>query len=148
MAMRIADVREGGWRPDRARRQDIASILESIFLFIRASFGRGGFMSLSPTPIPRGTGVFLLSKTKIPSSISGTKEFLRGTTQLTFKHANVTLIAITGLPVADYLRCFFRVHQRSLLLSKVEGDNRRVQSWNWHSRSMPVKGFHLALPSR
>jgi hypothetical protein len=54
------------------------------------------------------SSIAMTCKTKIPSSTSGTKEFLRGTTQLTFKHANVTLIAITGLPVADYLRCFPR----------------------------------------
>jgi hypothetical protein len=60
------------------------------------------------------SSIAMTYKTKIPSSISGTKEFLRGTTQLTFKPANVTLIAITGLPVADYSAVFFRVRQRSL----------------------------------
>jgi hypothetical protein len=88
-------------------------------------------------------------QTKTPSSTSGTKEFLRGTTRITFqvrtlKPVNVTLVAITGFSVTSYLI--------SLMKSLLRED-RRVQSFvpiswgSWRSHDT-VQGFHLALPAR
>ncbi|HEY9151692.1 MAG TPA: hypothetical protein VIN60_02320 [Anaerolineales bacterium] len=115
-AIRIADVREGGWRPHRARRQDTASNLEYIVMFIRASFGQDSFMwptpcalSGSSTPVPLGTGAFLIFKTKIPSSTIRDEGIPPWYHPAYVQNANVSLIAVTGLPVTGYL-----IHQRSL----------------------------------
>jgi hypothetical protein len=100
------------------------------------------------------------TKTKIPSSTSGTKEFLRGTTRIALVlefssflvlrptkqlsndstiQTNASLFAITGFPVNGY----FCVSPFQSLFR----DNRRVQS----GYALPmgaVLGSHLALPTR
>ena len=101
----------------------------------QAPFVRG----LLPWPSPPGQARSQRhAKTKIPSSTTGTKEFLRGTTRFTSAclnvspsaPANVTLFAVTGLPGAGYVHhpvtkarsktscpCAFvvKVHQRGPL---------------------------------
>ena len=86
----------------RARRQDTASILKFIFLFIRASFGRGGFMSPLPTPVPRGTGASLGIQNKNSFIHNQGRRNSPWYHPAYVQHANVTLIAVTGLPVIDY----------------------------------------------
>jgi hypothetical protein len=90
----------------------------------------------------------LSSNKKIPSSTSGTKGCLRGTTRnyvfklerQTFKPANVSFMAITGLPVTGYF------------YSPVKSPKRATGEFGLirerHSRSMPVLGFHLTFPTR
>ena len=139
MPIGIADVREGGWSPHRARRQDIASILKSIFLFIRASFQNYPLSLWERDQVRENKNSFIHIRDEgIPPRYH--PAYVQ-TCERHFDRDNG--LARRWLPAV-----FFRVYQRSLLLSEVEGDNRRVQSWYWHSRSMPLKGFHLALPSR
>jgi len=79
-----------------------------------------------------------------PDSIEGLKVTVAGTI-FNIKPSNFQTLffAITGLPAADY--------SQFTCLSPAESSFEITGEFglcHWHSRYMPLKGFHLTFPSR